>query len=446
MIRTGLISCCGILLALPLMASAGIAQECAPEDFKFLASDGTASDLFGVSVALFNNDAIIGSFSGEAAYLFNALDGTEYRKLTSSDLGVEGFGRSVASTGFNVYVGAPRSTSPSGVAFAGTAFMFSAWNGAQVVRYDANDGGAADQFGSSIVVSGSTVAIGAPYIGLDNFGAVYLFDRTSGFQTAKLTASNGLAFDQMGYSLAIDGTTLVAGAPRHQSETEIAGAAFVFDVSSETQVLSLFNDGTLGDRFGFSVAIGGGFILVGAPFDDTVTINSGAVYIFDQATGSLIQKFLPPTTNHLAANERLGHSISINGTRALIGGPGVQDIALLLDLTTMEVIAELEPSDPNDPQNLFFGVSVAMSSSAIVVGATQDDDLGILSGSAYRFDPNPTSCLADLTNDCALNFFDVSAFLTAFGSNDPAADFNDDGNFNFFDVSAFLVAFNAGCP
>jgi subtilisin family serine protease len=45
-----------------------------------------------------------------------------------------------------------------------------------------------------------------------------------------------------------------------------------------------------------------------------------------------------------------------------------------------------------------------------------------------------------------LNFFDVSAFLAAFSSSDPAADLNDDGLFNFFDISAFLSVFNAGCP
>lgn len=56
------------------------------------------------------------------------------------------------------------------------------------------------------------------------------------------------------------------------------------------------------------------------------------------------------------------------------------------------------------------------------------------------------SCPADITGDGALNFFDVSAFLTAFVAGDAAADFTDDGLFNFFDVSAFLSAFSAGCP
>jgi len=55
-------------------------------------------------------------------------------------------------------------------------------------------------------------------------------------------------------------------------------------------------------------------------------------------------------------------------------------------------------------------------------------------------------CLADLNGDGVLNFFDVSAFLSAFGSMDLAADFTGDGMLNFFDVSAFLSAFGAGCP
>ena len=56
------------------------------------------------------------------------------------------------------------------------------------------------------------------------------------------------------------------------------------------------------------------------------------------------------------------------------------------------------------------------------------------------------SCPADLTGDGSLDFFDVSAFLSAFGAGDLAADFTGDGTLDFFDVSAFLGAFSAGCP
>ena len=45
-----------------------------------------------------------------------------------------------------------------------------------------------------------------------------------------------------------------------------------------------------------------------------------------------------------------------------------------------------------------------------------------------------------------LDFFDVSAFLGAFGIGDPTTDLNNDGNFDFFDVSEFLTIFGQGCP
>ena len=62
------------------------------------------------------------------------------------------------------------------------------------------------------------------------------------------------------------------------------------------------------------------------------------------------------------------------------------------------------------------------------------------------YQDGPAPCPADLTGDGMLNFFDVSAFLSAYNSMDPIADFTGDGMFNFFDVSAFLSAYNAGCP
>ncbi len=56
------------------------------------------------------------------------------------------------------------------------------------------------------------------------------------------------------------------------------------------------------------------------------------------------------------------------------------------------------------------------------------------------------ACVADITGDGVLDFFDVSAFLNAYNAMDPVADMTGDGIFDFFDVSAFLNAYNAGCP
>ena len=70
-----------------------------------------------------------------------------------------------------------------------------------------------------------------------------------------------------------------------------------------------------------------------------------------------------------------------------------------------------------------------------------------VSGSANIVATAPVpGCPADLNSDGVLDFFDVSAFLSAYSSMDPLADFDGNGVFDFFDVSAFLSAFSAGCP
>ncbi len=71
--------------------------------------------------------------------------------------------------------------------------------------------------------------------------------------------------------------------------------------------------------------------------------------------------------------------------------------------------------------------------------AADDNDNGIP-------DACESACLPDINGDGDLNFFDISAFLSAFNASDPVADFNGDGDFNFFDISDFLGAFSAGCP
>ncbi|MBL4809095.1 MAG: PQQ-dependent sugar dehydrogenase [Phycisphaerales bacterium] len=57
-----------------------------------------------------------------------------------------------------------------------------------------------------------------------------------------------------------------------------------------------------------------------------------------------------------------------------------------------------------------------------------------------------SSCLPDMNGDETLDFFDISAFLTAFSAGDLSADFTGDGALDFFDISAFLTAFATGCP
>ena len=90
------------------------------------------------------------------------------------------------------------------------------------------------------------------------------------------------------------------------------------------------------------------------------------------------------------------------------------------------------------------------SSDDFVIAGWQFGDFGIADIQTHNINTNGTLgesyCPGDLTGDGVVNFFDISAFLNAYGAQDPIADFNNDGKLNYFDISAFLSAFGVGCP
>ena len=125
-------------------------------------------------------------------------------------------------------------------------------------------------------------------------------------------------------------------------------------------------------------------------------------------------------------------------------GPGAY--SLRLDANDVAISAVFSPTV----------AQVYTEHSAEFVADTESVEISIKNVSGITF-PNDfmlddltlvdvTACAADLNGDGELNFFDVSAFLSAFSGGDLSADFTGDGLFNFFDVSAFLSAFSAGCP
>ena len=129
----------------------------------------------------------------------------------------------------------------------------------------ASDGAAYDQFGKSVSISGDTGLVGA-WGDNSNTGAAYVFLRsgTSWSQQAKLTATDATSTDQFGWSVAIDADTAVIGAPFDNSNT---GAVYVFTRSGTTwsqQTKLTADDAFSRDFFGWSVAISGNTIIVGA--------------------------------------------------------------------------------------------------------------------------------------------------------------------------------------
>ena len=120
---------------------------------------------------------------------------------------------------------------------------------------------------------------------------------------------------------------------------------------------------------------------------------------------------------------------------ATIGGSLVID-ATLADYAIGEELVVLITSE---------GIAGAFDDVQVVGLDSGEGFIASIVGNEVRITAT-ASCIADLTGDGSLNFFDVSAFLAAFAAQDPIADFSGDGSFNFFDVSAFLGAFAAGCP
>ncbi len=356
-------------------------------------TDGTASDLFGSSVAISGTIAIVGtpfdgdngSFSG-SAYTFDALTGSQIAKLLPSD-GAAGnlFGRSVAISGTAAIAGAENG-GDNGMQ-TGSAYLFEPLTGLQTAKLIASDGSAGDKFGISVAISGTTAIVGAPFDDDNgsNSGSVYLFDTLTGVQLLKVLPSDGAFDDEFGWAVAISGSTAIVGAP---DDVSSHGSAYLIDVLSGAQIAKLIpNDGAFGDRFGSSVAISGTTVIVGAAGDDDNGSRSGSAYLFDTITGVQIAKLLPSDG---AASDEFGASVAISGSTA-IGGAfqnsdngSLSGSAYFFDASNGVQTAKLLPSD--GASNDRFGFSVAISGLTAIVGAQYDDDNGIASGAAYLFE------------------------------------------------------------
>ena len=139
----------------------------------------------------------------------------------------------------------------------------------------------------SVSIDGDTVVVGAngEDTGGATAGAAYVFTRsgTTWTQQQKIQASDAQANTNFGYSVAIDGDTVIIGAQLEDTGGINAGAAYIFTRSGTTwtqQAKIISSDLQAGDEFGISVSISGDTIVVGAWFEDTGGSNAGAAYIF----------------------------------------------------------------------------------------------------------------------------------------------------------------------
>ncbi len=323
---------------------------------KLLADDGATNDFFGFSVALSGDTAVIGALRDD-----NDVNGID----------------------------------------SGSAYVFtrSGTTWSRQAKLTATDGAANDTFGGNVALSGDTAVIGAlgdddDVSGVDS-GSAYVFTRsgTTWSQQAKLTATDGAAGDEFGYSVALSGDTAVIGAARDDDNGNDSGSAYVFTRSGTTwsqQAKLTTADGAAGDVFSISVALSGDTAVIGADLDDEKGDNSGAAYVFTRS-GTTWSQQAKLTANDGAAGDLFGIRVALSAVTAVIGAARDDDkgdnsgaaYVFIRSGTTWSQQAKLTAAD--GAANDRFGTRVAISGDTAVIGAILDDDKGDNSGSAYVF-------------------------------------------------------------
>ena len=176
---------------------------------------------------------------------------------------------------FNAYV---MNAAPGSCFYADDASVAAAGVGPATAgpgnRLTVSDGAADDGLGVSVALSAGTMVVGAPYAtvhGNGGQGAVYVFTDSGGVwtQQAELTSSDAAAYDHFGYSVAISGNTVAVGAPTAFRDGHFKqGAAYVFTRSGGvwTQQAKLTaSDGAVDSQIGYAVAVSGNTVVTGAP-------------------------------------------------------------------------------------------------------------------------------------------------------------------------------------
>ena len=407
-----------LLSPLPTYAACGGGSS----DSKIISANPVLKAQFGHSVAVSGDTMVVGAPNEGAAYVFEYDEGKwdQVARLTpNGSTSMSWFGWSVAISGDTVAVGAPLLSS---------VYMFKrvgdSWSEDPDSLLMAND--SAFTFGWSLAFEGSTLVVGT---GRANSAYVFNLDGTNWpHEEAKLTASDSESIDnRFGWSVAVNGARVVVGAPRDES-TAGSAYVFDFDEEAgkwlETAKLSA-SDKAEHDDFGFSVAVHQDTVVVGAHKDSAFAQGQvpGAAYVFkiDGDIWSQEDKLSASDLPDYDADDEFGYSVAIKGTTLLVGAPKDTDDAGTI--TGAAYLFKYDGSnwveDPVQP-NLIpttvpgleegdqFGLTVAIDASTIAVGAPlsnlevpdqTDVDLNnevLNAGAAYVFTANDETPVSEV--------------------------------------------------
>lgn len=196
-----------------------------------------------------------------------------------------------------------------------------------------------------------------------------------------------------GSSIDINGPVCVIGSPE-VSGVDACGQAYVFDFSGTDAEVPLLRleidcDATISERFGRSVGVSPDAIIIGAPSTGAL---AGKAYVFDPATGELLQELGPPDP---FPTQAFGFDVDVSSQIAIVGAPAGAaaddpEAAYMYTTTKGALIATLQPGD--GATEIDFGYSVAIHGNVAAVGAPLDDEGGTNSGAVYVFDiTDPTA-------------------------------------------------------
>jgi hypothetical protein len=391
---------------------------------KLVASDRATEDLFGLSVAISGDYAIIGAYGEDAsglsntgsAYIFywNGTAWNQQAKIVASDREAwDGFGYSVSISEDYAIVGAyyedEDATGNDSLSNAGSAYIFkresTSWY--QQAKIVASDRAANDLFGYSVSISDDYAIVGSP--NENEAGSAYIFMRygANWTQQKKIIPSDRIAHDWFGESVSISGDYAIIGAPYEDHDADCnntlnyAGSSYIFmrdGTNWDQQAKIVASDRAVGDWFGWSVSISGDYAIVGAPYKN----RTGAAFIFKR-NGENWDQQAKLLASDRAPDDDFGWSVSISGDNTIIGA--YSDYEDASDNNTLKVAGSAyifmrEGTSWNQQAKIVasdraafdrFASSVSISDSYAIVGSpykneiTSGDNTLKNAGSAYIY-------------------------------------------------------------
>ena len=381
-----------------------------PTEFKLIASDRAFNDQFGLSVSLDGDRALIGSYldddegsSSGSAYVFvnNSTGWALEAKLTSGEqMASDVFGRSVSLSGNRALVGSNGDDDPGSGSGSAYVFLRTGCVWSQEAKLLASDGASNDNFGLSVSLDGTQALVGA-YVEdarTTDSGSAYVFvyNGSSWTQEQKIFPNDGSFQDRFGISVSLDGDRALIGAYTDDDRGTDSGSAYVFERSGtwSQRAKLLAADGASGDRFGWSVSLDGDRGLVGAYLDDAPSTDSGSAYVFVRTSTSWLQEE-KLTASDGTFQDYFGYSVSLSGDRALIGAYRDDDrgngsgSAYVFGWSSSIWSQGLKLTASDGANGDRFGFSVSLDGNNALVGSYLDDEGGSNAGAVYILQEGP---------------------------------------------------------